>query len=250
VSCTENVCPFDGRGSTDENPTALTYSWNFGTGQGTGSGPVPTRRFTAPGTFNVVLTVRDEWNATATTTLPVTIAEPAGNQAPSAVLLSNCIALACSVSSSGSADPNVGDVVTYTWNWGDGSPTVTGTTATRTYATPGTYTIELTARDGWGKATTVTKTIVLTEPATNAPPTPAMAVTCTGLVCSATSAGTTDPEGDQIRYSWNWGDGSPAVTAANATRTYAATGTYTVTLTATDGWNRSATATRQVTVAP
>jgi PKD repeat protein len=144
----------------------------------------------------------------------------------------------------------VGDVVTYTWNWGDGSPTVTGTTATRTYATPGTYTIELTARDGWGKATTVTKTIVLQEPSDNSPPTPALAVSCAGLVCSATSAGTTDPEGDQIRYSWNWGDGSPAVTTANATRTYAASGTYTVTLTATDGWNRSATATRQVTVAP
>ena len=34
-TCNQNVCTFDGRGSTDENPTSLTYAWNFGT-QGTG----------------------------------------------------------------------------------------------------------------------------------------------------------------------------------------------------------------------
>ena len=40
VSCNQNVCAFDGRGSTDENAPTLTYSWNFGNGR-TGSGPVP-----------------------------------------------------------------------------------------------------------------------------------------------------------------------------------------------------------------
>ena len=28
--CTENVCEFDARTSTDENTPTLTYSWNFG----------------------------------------------------------------------------------------------------------------------------------------------------------------------------------------------------------------------------
>jgi PKD repeat protein len=161
VSCQENVCTFDGRGSTDESPASLVYSWNFGPGQGSANGSVPTKRFTAAGTFPVTLTVRDEWNATATTTLPVTITEPAGNQAPTPVLLSSCLALACSVSSTGSTDPNVGDTVTYRWSFGDGSATVTGPTATRTYTTPGVYTVSLTATDGWGKSTTVTRTLDL-----------------------------------------------------------------------------------------
>ena len=39
--CTNNVCQFDGRHSTDENATTLTYSWNFGTGQGTTTAPNP-----------------------------------------------------------------------------------------------------------------------------------------------------------------------------------------------------------------
>ena len=59
VSCSQNVCTFDGRGSTDENAPTLTYSWNFGNGR-TGSGPVPTRTYTSASTYTVTLTVRDE----------------------------------------------------------------------------------------------------------------------------------------------------------------------------------------------
>jgi len=250
VTCQENVCTFDGRGSTDENPTALVYSWTFGPNQGTATGPVPTKRFTAPGSFPVTLTVRDEWNATATTTVTVTITEPAGNQAPVPVLLTSCIALACSVSSTGSTDPNTGDVITYSWSFGDGSAPVAGPTATRTYATPGTYTVSLIATDAWGKATTVAKALVLVEPVDNDPPSPVITTTCSGRTCQVSSAGSTDPEGDQIRYSWDFGDGSAAATGATATRTYATSGTYTITLTATDGWNRSATTSQQVTVGP
>ena len=33
-TCNQNVCTFDGRSSTDENPTSLTYTWSFGTSQG------------------------------------------------------------------------------------------------------------------------------------------------------------------------------------------------------------------------
>ena len=45
--CTQNVCAFDGRGSTDENAPTLTHSWRFGNGR-SGSGPVPSRRATSP----------------------------------------------------------------------------------------------------------------------------------------------------------------------------------------------------------
>ena len=84
------MCTFDGRGSTDENPTSLAYTWSFGTSQGTttnGSGPLPTRTFTAPSPvgapFQVTLTVRDEWTVTNTSAAQsVTIVEPAGNSAP------------------------------------------------------------------------------------------------------------------------------------------------------------------------
>jgi PKD repeat protein len=248
VSCNANVCTFDARGTTDEDTSSLIYSWAFGTTQGTATGPLPTRTFTAPGTFAVTLTVKDEWNATSTTTLNVTIAEPAGNAAPTPTFATNCIALACSTSSTGTTDPNTGDVVSYSWAWGDGSAPSTGAGASHTYATQGTYTVTMTATDGWGKAATTTRTVVLAEPAGNAAPTVAFSSSCTGLACQLNSNGTSDPNGDQIRYSWSFGDGTAASTAASPAHTYATAGTYTITATVTDGWNKVTTVSHDVTV--
>ena len=63
VSCNQNVCTFDGRGSTDENAPTLTYSWSFGNGR-TGSGSVPTHTYTSASTYTVTLTVKDEYGLT------------------------------------------------------------------------------------------------------------------------------------------------------------------------------------------
>ena len=161
VSCAQNLCTFDGRSSTDENPSTLTYSWNFGTNQGTGTGAVPVKRYTAAGTYTVTLTVRDEWNQTATTTLTVPITEPPGNVAPTPTFATNCLAMFCGVTSTGTQDPNTGDTITYTWNWGDGTATTTGSGSNHTYTVAGTYTITLTATDGWGKSASTTRTVTV-----------------------------------------------------------------------------------------
>ncbi len=248
VSCVQNVCTFDGRSSTDEDASSLTYSWNFGQGGG-GSGPVPIKTYTGPGTFNVVLTVKDMWNVTSTFTMPpLTITMPTGNTAPVPTFITNCVALACGTSSSGTVDPNLGDTIAYSWNFGDGTPVSTSTSPSHTYALAGTYTITLTTTDGWGNAASTSKVVSLIEPVTNVPPVPTFTVTCTALACLTNSFGTNDPNGDVIRYSWNFGDLTALSTAASPAHTYALAGTYTITLTVTDGWNKSAFVTQQVTV--
>jgi PKD repeat protein len=249
VTCTQNVCNFDGRGSTDENPTALTYSWSFGSGQGSGSGPVPSKTYNRPGTYTPTLTVKDEWNVTSAvfTLPPITIVEPTTNVAPTVQWTFNCIALACATSSTGTSDPNSGDTVSYLWNFGDAG-TSTSSSPSHTFATAGSYNVTLTVTDGWGKATMVAHTITLTEPANNQPPTVVWSNTCTALACAFSSTGTSDPNGDQIRYSWNFGDNTSASTSSSPTHNYAAAGTYTVTLTVTDGWNKVGTLTKQITV--
>ena len=204
VSCNQNVCAFDGRGSTDENAATLTYSWAFGTGQGSGTGSIPSKTYTAPGTHVVTLTVKDEWNATATTTLSVPITEPSNNVAPVPTFQTNCIALVCSTTSAGTADANLGDTFTNVWNWGDGTTTSTGSSPSHTYATPGSYTVTLTTTDGWGKAASTTRTVTMTEPANNQAPTATFTTSCTAATCLMNPAGTSDPNGDAIRYSWNW----------------------------------------------
>ncbi|MBC9733466.1 PKD domain-containing protein [Nocardioides marmotae] len=161
VACSQNVCTFDARGSTDENPTALTYSWNFG--NGSGSGAVVTRTYTAAGTYTVTLTARDEWGTTATTTQTLTITEPTTNQPPNAVFnVPACTNLSCNFSAGGSTDPNTGDTLTYRWSWGDGTADSTASSATHAFAAAGTYTVTLTVTDGWGKATTATRSVTVT----------------------------------------------------------------------------------------
>ena len=53
------------------------------------------------------------------------------------------------------------------------------------------------------------------------------------LAVAFSSAGSSDPEGGALTYSWNFGDGTTS-TAANPTKTYPANGTYQVTLTVRD----------------
>jgi PKD repeat protein len=159
-SCAQNVCTYDARSSTDENPTALTYSWNFG--NGTGTGPLPTRTYTSANTYTVVLTAKDEWGATATATQTVTITEPTNNVAPTPVINPpSCAGLSCNISGVGSADSNVGDTFTYLWNFGDGTPTSTSSAPAHTFPAGGTYTVTLTTTDGWGKAATVTRQVTV-----------------------------------------------------------------------------------------
>ncbi len=153
------------------------------------------------------------------------------------------------MTSAGTVDPNTGDVISYSWNWGDGTAATTGAGSSHIYAVPGTYTITLTATDGWGKSATTTRSVTLTEPPGNQAPTVQFNANCTGLVCAMDSSGTNDPEGNQLRYSWAFGDGTTATTAYPS-KTYAAGGTYTVTLTVTDGWNRATQLSKSVTVAP
>lgn len=167
VSCVENVCTYDARSSTDENPTALTYSWNFG--NGSGSGAVATRTYTAANTYTVTLTARDEWGLTATATQDVTITVPPDNQPPTAVFNPPaCSGLSCNVSAVGSTDPDTGDSLTYRWAWGDGTPDATAASSSHTFPADGTYTVTLTVTDGWGAATVVTRDVTVAAP----PPSP------------------------------------------------------------------------------
>ena len=164
--CNQNVCAFDGRSSTDEDATTLVYSWNFGTNQGSGSGPIPSRTYNRPGAFTVTLTVRDGGNLTATATQTVTIVEPTTNVPPVAVLNPPvCQLLVCNFSSAGTADPNVGDTVSVLWTFGDpgNTSTSTSTSPSRTFTAPGTYTVTLTATDGWGDTHVVTRAVTVTN---------------------------------------------------------------------------------------
>ncbi|MBP1817087.1 PQQ-dependent sugar dehydrogenase [Mycobacterium sp. OAE908] len=66
------------------------------------------------------------------------------------------------------------------------------------------------------------------------------------LTVDFSSQGSSDPEGSQLSYSWNFGDNTTS-SDANPTHTYAANGTYVATLTVSDG-EKTAQASQQIFV--
>lgn len=89
---------------------------------------------------------------------------------------------------------------------------------------------------------------------TNQPPTASFTSSCSGLTCTFNGSSSTDPNGDSLTYSWNFGDGSAQTAASSSptvTYTYGSGGSYPVTLTVDDGKGGTNTSPPQtVTVAP
>ena len=171
------------------------------------------------------------------------------NEAPTAAITdASCTQLACTFTGSTSSDWD-GDTLTYSWDFGDTSPAVTTTNASRTYETGGAKTVTLTVNDGKGHTDTDTVTVNPVAPPVNAAPTAAITEpSCTQLTCSFKGSTSSDPDGDTLTYSWDFGDTSPAVTTANPSRTYSTGGAKTVILTVNDG--KGHTDTDTVTVNP
>jgi PKD repeat protein len=56
-----------------------------------------------------------------------------------------------------------------------------------------------------------------------------------GIPIAFNGSGSSDPDGDTLSYSWNFGDSTPLGTGVTPSHTYATNGTFTVTLTVNDG---------------
>ena len=155
---------------------------------------------------------------------------PSGNTAPAASFSATCVDLSCTFTNE-TFDPDLGDTVTYLWDFGDGN-TSTDANPTHDYVTAGTYLVSLTADDGT-ETDTFTADVTVSEPAPNQAPTADFSAGCTDLDCSFTDL-SSDPDGDPLSYLWDFGDGATS-TQASPTHTYASGGSYTVTLTVDDG---------------
>ncbi|ONI67685.1 hypothetical protein BWI15_31810 [Kribbella sp. ALI-6-A] len=70
--------------------------------------------------------------------------------------------------------------------------------------------------------------------ATNEAPIPDFVTGCASMTCEFDANRSFDPDGDQLTYSWNFGDGQTG-TGDNPSHTYATVGSRTVTLTVSDG---------------
>jgi PKD repeat protein len=213
----------------DADGDKLTYRWDFGDGS-TGEGASATHVYAQPGSYRATLTVED--GSGAACSVAVDSVNINLNRAPVAVAgqpVKSCSGGPVTFDGTGSTEG-----LNYTWDFGDGS-TGTGKVATHTYAKGGNYKATLTVDDGKG---TPCSTASASVPVTiNSSPTVSVddaQPTCVGKTV-ALAASASDPDGDAVKLTWDFGDGTTQTGGTNVTHTYEKGGFYVVTVTADDG---------------
>jgi RHS repeat-associated protein len=180
---------------------------------------------------------------------------PANNAAPTATANGPYVALLgepIQFSSAGTGDPD-GQALRLVWNFGDGNSS-TNADPVHLYTAAGNYLVSLFVNDGYGGTASARANVSVLRP--NRAPTatvtggPAFAIRL-GETLTLDGAGSFDLDGDNLLFTWNWGDGqSDAEAPAQASHTYAAQGTYSGQLRVADGRGGVGTAGFTVTVGP
>ena len=198
------------------------WFWDFGDSV-TSTEQNPIHTYTAPGTYTVNHTVRNDdgtdseeksnYITVTAKTLPVAqfTATPTSGKAPLTVQFT---------------DTSTGEVTTRSWFFGDGA-TSTEQNPIHTYTTPGNYTVSLTATNAGG-SNIETRVDYITVMAP--PPVANFTTNTTAGTAPLTVQFNDTSTGEVITRSWSFGDGNTS-TKQNPTHTYTAPGNYTVNLT-------------------
>ena len=159
-----------------------------------------------------------------------------------------------------STDPDVGDVLTYRWNFSDGT-SATGGTVSKTFVDNGSYSVQLIVTDklGWETSTTQSVSVANVAPvATLSSSTGSTVAVNQGWLVQLrfTDAGLKD---GPWRVKYDWGDGTtfttnltvpPDPTPLQRGKTWSTPGSFTVRVTVTDKDGGIATRDLTVTVTP
>jgi PKD repeat protein len=238
---------FQSIGSVDFDGFIASYQWTFGDGT-TGTGASPTHVYTQAGVYAVTLLVTDNKGASAVDNTAVTvlqgIAPVAKITGPAIGTTGNPVFFhgALSVDADGS-------IVSYVWDFGDNSVGV-GISVGHAWSTAGTYKVRLTVTDNHGLTGQDSVNVTVTGPKVNLAPIAKANGPYSGsinLPIGFSAAGSTDPDGTIVSYSWTFGDGGTG-TGLSTFHLYAAVGSYKAVLTVVDDKGAVDVDTAQVTV--
>ena len=233
--CNEFI--FDATSSYDPNNGELKFFWDFGDGV-TSDQPVVTHAYEEAGSYKVILTVTDPSGLvcgtdTTSKVISVGIAPKAVMNAPDTL----CAGEAAELDGKESLT-KTGNQLKFRWDLGDGTKKE-GPTVQKFYEKGGNYQVTLTVDDNSGTACSsdrVQKMIRVNErPLADAGPN--LILQCLkdekDLVVTLDASTTQDPDGDPLRYFWDFGDGTKGE-GQKTIHPYKKSGRYKIQLTALD----------------
>lgn len=247
----------NGGGSTDPDRDPLTYEWRTAGGGVLGTtalSQVPL----GPGAHSITLRVTDPYGAAHEDTITLTVAAepnaspvaaagpdqnlhlPSGRRAPTT--------LEVTLSGSGSVDPD-GDSLSFEWRDAEGALLADTASVTQTLA-PGIYVFRLRVTDPYGAASEDSVNVVVGRATPNRAPRAAAgpdrklalphdgSAATDAVSVALNGAGSRDPDGDVLQFTWRDSQGTVVGTTAAIQPTLAA-GEHTFTLRVTDPFGAS-----------
>jgi PKD repeat protein len=211
----------------------LTYTWNFGDNTKTVIGQNTTHTFVNNGNYNVVLTITDKDGGSTTQATTVKV----DNVLPSIISITKPNKINENQTVEFSAKAQAGgttDVLTYSWNFGDGSEAVVGEQVSHTFAYNGIYQAVLTVidKDGGVRKEAIKIKVDNVAPAIISITKPNQINE--GQQIEFKAIAKAGGANDNLTYMWNFGDNSNLVSGQNATHIFVDNGNYNVVLTVTD----------------
>jgi PKD repeat protein len=144
--------------------TIVSYAWNFGDNS-SGSGVTATHRYTGVGSYTVTLTVTDDAQASTQATQPLAVGGAGSNATASITATPASPRAGARVSFDASAStPSTGaTILTYKFDFGDGTEHQTSTNPVQShiYAVAATYVASVEITDSNGKTSTKTIAVVV-----------------------------------------------------------------------------------------
>jgi len=207
------------------------WFWEFGDGN-TSALQNPAHIYTEIGTYDVTLTVNDEWSSDSSTYISYINVTPAPPTADfSAIPTQGTAPLTVQFSDTSGGAPTA-------WNWSFGDSNFSSEqNPLHTYNIPGNYTVDLTASNEYGEGT-ISKEGYITVIAPLLEANFSANVT-TGTIPLAVKF-SDESMGAPTVWLWTFGDNATS-TDQNPTHTYTTPGTYSVNLTVQDAYSESTT---------
>ncbi|OGX34137.1 MAG: hypothetical protein A3C36_04630 [Omnitrophica WOR_2 bacterium RIFCSPHIGHO2_02_FULL_52_10] len=231
--CLGEKVSFNGSNSYVHKPGAALARWSFGDGT-TADGLQATHRYDRPGTFEAVLTLESKFNGNCpssrdTRQIHVNSPPEVSIRGPETACAGEEVFF-----DAAPAQASDGAALKYYWNFGDGASSQSGSSVKHAYALGGAYRVSLVVDDQKGSpcstATAYMNLDINTPPEADAGKDAADHVGKDILFSAGESR---DPDGDQLTYLWDFGDGSKQQ-GRQVTHVYARSNTFLVTLTVED----------------
>lgn len=211
-----------------EPSTMVAWLWDFGDGQ-TSNQQNPTHIYSDTGNFHVSLTVSDARGCDST----YTIEDYIQLSFPSPLFTSDTVV--CSGDSICFTNHSIGNNLTYSWNFNDGTPNLTATDVTHVFNVDTTtvFAVILTATDVNGCSKPLQQNITISKPKAS------FSALSQTADCPPFNAVFTDASGtDIVSWNWNFGDtlssNNNSSVYQNPQHIYANSGNYDVTLSITN----------------